>query len=306
MTNKELIDNGIHAIYALDTFVKIKAAFNIDKMVFCFVNTKTGHSIDYYMSVKKFALFMKRVKAGIIRKQLQESKAADPDGFPKAIKTWAGKSKTMDLAPGKKTEIVFTCNKFEDKNNKITIRVGGEYDELEELLIVCEPLIEEYMVTTYTLSNVANSYFDNKAKEAEADELLYGNSENSEQGKSQDKPLNGANTPKEEEMKNSPARTEKNENKAKSELKTVVLNVVTTSSIRERIGTPGDYSFTAVDYNNKNIVYRVVIPASAIAKMKTGVWEKMVERSVNPMDFKFVATLKKEGSVDVHYFQKFA
>lgn len=107
----------LYAIFGYETFVKIKPAFNIGKVLFAFVNKKTKEYIDCYIDLLDYEELLEQIRLGEFRRLIAEEKNKGQQ-YPKAI--WdsglGGTSKggktifrKFSIAPGARQYAVFTA-----------------------------------------------------------------------------------------------------------------------------------------------------------------------------------------------------
>lgn len=181
-TDKE---NYIHEIYNKSTFVKVKPAFEIGKIIFSFVESceingerKLKNVINCYVTVAEMGLFAKKITSGRMYTNIENEKR-NGQQYPAAVwksplggvsekKAAAQKLRTdgkaisrrFTLAPGAKKYAVLTATQCAghtnedglivpeiDDQNKTVIRVALEnWDEVEKLGIMLEATVYAYMI----------------------------------------------------------------------------------------------------------------------------------------------------------------
>lgn len=181
MSRKSSTENNIHAIHNLNTFLKVKPAFEINKILFSFVETekntnKKKNNIDCYMSVSAAALLARKITSFRIYQAITAEKQKG-EQYPKDV--WKSPlggvnendakkrglrndgyaiSRVFSIAPGSSKYAVITARSQAGKtdtnglivpvadNNSITIRIAlSSHDELEELGIMLEAAVNAYM-----------------------------------------------------------------------------------------------------------------------------------------------------------------
>jgi len=181
----------LYAIYANDTFVKVKQALGIGKMLLSFVNKGTKEHIDIYLDAEEFgALFMQDVRNGLLFKKLAEEKAKG-EQYPKNVFTssYGGYedknneecfSRFFTIAPGSKAEIIITANLYKAtktetgafvpvKNSRpiLTIRVPATLNDLKIMNYVWEFLAKDYFTNKYSVANMQSEYSPNREEPSE-------------------------------------------------------------------------------------------------------------------------------------------
>jgi len=175
-------ERNIIEFFNIKTFVKIKPAFNIGKIVFCFVEmnptTKAAVTpIDCYMDIEDAALLAKKITTGRMY-QLIEKERAKGEQYPAAIwqSTLGGVSEEkakikglrtdgravsryFTISPGSSKYAVITAitcagdtnekglivPDAKDKNKKAVRVAMASHDELEKLGIMLEAAVNAYM-----------------------------------------------------------------------------------------------------------------------------------------------------------------
>ena len=179
--NDDHSEYTIHELFAKKSFLKVKQAFEIGKVLFAFVEMneatkKQTKTIDYYMDISDAALLAKKIVDGRIYRSIEAEKAKG-EQYPQNI--WSsplggineqdaqkrrlrddGKaiSRSFSLAPGARQYAVFTATQQAAESNPqglivpikdddaTIIRVAvGSYDELEKLALMLNAAVNSYM-----------------------------------------------------------------------------------------------------------------------------------------------------------------
>ncbi len=199
--NNNTTEYTIHEIYTKKSFVKVKQAFDIGKILFAFVemneNTKTQtKSIDCYMDVADAALLAKKILDGRMYHRMMEEKkkgaqypndvwssplggVGEDDAKKRKLRS-DGKavSRSFGLAPGSQQFAVFTAKQQAGHTDErglivpepkdkdaVYIRVAvGSYDELEKLALMIEAATKVYM--SYNVSKDMKAASEWRSKSA--------------------------------------------------------------------------------------------------------------------------------------------
>jgi len=185
MRKKKDRENSIHEIFNKNTFVKVKPAFDISKIIFSFVQFHENNgewrrekSIECYLTIADAGLLAKKITSGRMYTSIEKERNTGKE-YPDAV--WKsplggvdekraaeqnlrsdGKavSRRFTLAPGASKYGVLTatqCAGYTSKEgliipetndeNKVTIRVAVEnWDEVEKLGIMLEAAVYAYMI----------------------------------------------------------------------------------------------------------------------------------------------------------------
>lgn len=180
MANNETKDRDvISALYGSKAFVKIHQCLEIDKVCFSFVDkAEPKNHVDVYMEADEFgAILMADIRNKTLFNALAQEKAKGAE-YPKEVYTSPvggnatgnnGKpvSRYFTIAPGTKTDVVFTALAFPAEKNETgafiklkgskaitTLRVPCSYNDLRILQYRWSFLEHEYMTQKYTMANM--------------------------------------------------------------------------------------------------------------------------------------------------------
>lgn len=183
-TRKEEEPELIHAFYGSDTFVKIKQAFEIGRVLFSFKNKKTGENIDCYMSIKRIRVLADDINRFLLERKITDEKKKG-EQYPKPV--WFSPlggsarekiSRSFTISPSSRNNL-FACitatqcpatisaegkiipvsKTHENENQFITIRVGiSNYDDLREFAITFNDVVKGYVEKRYSLVNMQSRY----------------------------------------------------------------------------------------------------------------------------------------------------
>lgn len=168
----------LYDIYAKETFVKVKQALGIGKMLFSFVNKTSKEHIDVYLLAEEFgALLMNQIKSGSLFKKIAEEKAKG-DKYPKAVWTSpfggfeeksTGKcfSRSFTISPGSNAELILTATQYpatktetgafvpvQGSKPTITIRVPASFNDFLLMNYAWEYLAKDYFTRKYSVANM--------------------------------------------------------------------------------------------------------------------------------------------------------
>lgn len=181
MSRKTVTEKNIYEIYTRNTFVKIKPAFEIGKILFSFVETNNKKesikNIDCYLSVADSALLANKITTGRMRGLIAKEKQKG-EQYPKDVwisplggineKTAKEKklrndgraiSRHFTLAPGASQYAVLTAKQGagttnekglivpdNSDENRVVIRVAvTSHDVLEEMALMIQAAVNAYM-----------------------------------------------------------------------------------------------------------------------------------------------------------------
>lgn len=153
----------LYAIYGKNTFLKVKPALGIGKILFAFVDRASKTSIDCYINLLDYEELLDSIKTRYLQKKIEAEKAKG-DKYPKAVwetplggSTKKGKTiyRKFSIAPGASQYAVFTaeCGPAIDQDGKCVpvkknkdnehefkiIRVGiMNYEEFRKMMLESE------------------------------------------------------------------------------------------------------------------------------------------------------------------------